>query len=216
MRSFCVIVSNSLSSYERWRVASCEQGYDRWSENILYCFFFCCHLPGTCHSLSKHSWQIHMFHYRHLRNSIIQWMRKHSKMLTCPMKWHYHRKILKMILHLIFSLFFFLPPGKPATCSALLGYIYWSILQVLHARNMLLVIHSIFQFTTLGVSYLVWCTGFEGKGQYRVSPQPKQYFPPSLLLSVSWHQTWPSLAPIPQVILRISSPKHWKKVWSVL
>lgn len=134
------------------------------------------------------------------------------KQLTCPMKWYYCRKILKTILHLIFSLFFSSPPPpKPATCSALLGYMCWSILQVLHARNTLVVIHSIFQCTTLGDSYQIWCRGPGGKGQYSVNPQLKQHSPPSLLLSVSWHQTWPSLAPFPQVTLRNSSPKHWKK-----
>lgn len=79
MACFCVIISNSLSSYEGCRVASfCEKVYDRQSNNIVFCFFFCCHLPGMCHSLSKHFWQIPVFHCGHLRNSVIQWMRKHS------------------------------------------------------------------------------------------------------------------------------------------
>lgn len=165
MACFCVIISNSLSSYEGCRVASfCEKEYDRQSNNIVFCFFFCCHLPGMCHSLSKHFWQIPVFHCGHLRNSVIQWMRKHS-INSWPALWNEN------------SPFDFLPPyfffffHKHAACSALLGYIYWSILQVLYGRNTLLVIHSVFQCTTFGDSYQVWCKGSGEKGQNSVSPQ---------------------------------------------
>lgn len=115
MACFCVIISNSLSSYEGCRVASfCEKEYDRQSNNIVFCFFFCCHLPGMCHSLSKHFWQIPVFHCGHLRNSVIQWMRKHS-INSWPALWNEN------------SPFDFLPPY----------FFFFS------SKSMLLVLHSL-------------------------------------------------------------------------
>lgn len=82
----------------------------------IFYFFFCCHLPGTCHSPSKHSWKIHVFHYGNLRNSIIQRMRKHS-LDTWPALWNENSPSDFLCP------FFFFSFHKHAPCSALLGYI---------------------------------------------------------------------------------------------